>query len=66
MGETIEYALWTAIRAMTERAIFARQLAKQVHDTGGGATQSADLEKQATRDDEGVTLIRSAFFKSFG
>jgi two-component system, chemotaxis family, protein-glutamate methylesterase/glutaminase len=66
MGETIENALWTAVRAMTERAIFTRQLASGMRRTDGDAEQGADLEGQAARDEEGIKLIRSAFFKRYG
>jgi two-component system chemotaxis response regulator CheB len=66
MGETIENALWTAVRAMTERAIFSRQLARDLGRLDGAAARYADLRGQAARDDEAIRLIRSSVFKRYG
>jgi two-component system, chemotaxis family, protein-glutamate methylesterase/glutaminase len=56
-SESLETALWSAVRTLVERATLTRQLASRLGKAGREA-ESAALEEQARADDEHMVLIR--------
>jgi two-component system chemotaxis response regulator CheB len=57
MSEQIETALWSAVRALTERSVLARQRAGQLAANGPSAAAD-DLLEQAEADDLHLRMIR--------
>jgi two-component system, chemotaxis family, protein-glutamate methylesterase/glutaminase len=56
-SESLETALWSAVRTLVERATLTRQLANRLRK-GGREAESLALEEQARADDEHMMLIR--------
>ena len=64
-SENIENALWSAARALMERATLNRQLAKRMHDRGHAERASA-LQEQAERDEADLSLLRERVLENLG
>ena len=56
-SESLETALWSAVRTLVERATLTRQLAVRLRKAGREA-EGAALDEQARADDENMLLIR--------
>jgi len=56
-SESLETALWSAVRTLVERATLTRQLAGRLR-SAGRETEGTALEEQARADDEHMELIR--------
>jgi two-component system chemotaxis response regulator CheB len=56
-SEALEDALWSATRALVERATLNRQLARQMRERGL-EQRASNLEEQAARDEAHVRLVR--------
>jgi len=59
MSTNLENALWSAVRALVERATINRQLAKR-HRQRGQDDLAAALEEQAEQDDRYMKMIRES------
>ncbi len=59
VGESIEEALWNAIRAIEERVMLLQHVAKHSREVGGGATAERLLE-QARAAEQQAQLVRLA------
>ncbi len=55
--ETLEMALWSAVRALAEKAILTRRLAERSREAGRDRS-AARFEKQADEAAEAVALLR--------
>ncbi len=58
-SEALESALWTALRALEERAALARKLARESHEHGRARSEK-NFERQAADATRNVALIREA------
>ena len=57
ISNNMENALWTAVRALVERATLNRQIAKRLRDNGREA-RAQSMEEQAALDDHNMKIIR--------
>jgi two-component system chemotaxis response regulator CheB len=64
-SENIENALWSAARALMERATLHRQLATRMRD-GGQPARAEALDEQAQRDEAHLHLLRERVLEGLG
>lgn len=62
-GETLEAALWTAVRALEERAALIRRLARMSKDRGSDTLENRYLQK-AVEVEQNADLIRDVIYNS--